>query len=124
MTPAEKADHLTKELRRFTGTVTWFRHILFPKYLYTEGVRFLAEEAEAYWLIEMIFAFQTKPVIRNAGYFQAWDLIVHDNKTATLTCENGNCDLVFTHHLTFTDFPLPKVKMFFIHDTLLLTSEY
>ncbi len=124
MTPEEKAAYLARELRNFRGTATWFRPMLFPKYLYTEGVQFLAEEAGAYWLMEMIFSFQTKAAIRRAGYFQAWDLTVAENQTATLTCENGDCEVVFSHRLTFTDFPLPKIKMFFIHDTLLLTSEY
>lgn len=124
MAPEEKAAYLKSALRDFRGTETWFRPLLFPKYLYTEGIQFLGEEAGAYWLMEMIFAFQEKAEIKSAGYFQAWDLIVNDDKTATLICENGNCEIVFTHYLTFTDFPLPKIRLFFIRDTLLLTTEY
>lgn len=124
MNTEQKAAYLKSELRNFCGTETWFRHPLFRKFLYTEGVQFLAEEAGAYWLTDMIFGFQEKLEIKQAGYFQAWELTVNEGKTATLTCENGDCDVVFTHHLTYTDFPLPKIRMFLIHDTLLLTSEY
>ncbi|MGB4057581.1 MAG: DUF6876 family protein [Alphaproteobacteria bacterium] len=124
MNATQKAMYLQSELRNFCGTETWFRHSLFRKFLYTEGVQFLAEEAGAYWLVDMIFGFQEKLAIRQAGYFQAWELTVNEGQTATLTCENGDCKVVFTHHLTFSDFPLPKIRMFFIHDTLLLTTEY
>lgn len=124
LNPFPNAASLNSQLRNFCGTETWFKNPLFPKFLYTEGMQFLAQEAGAYWLLELIFGFQGKLEVKNAGYFQAWELIVSENQTAALHCENGDCEVVFNHKLAFTDFPLPKIRMFFIHDTLLLTSEY
>jgi len=41
-------NQLLEELAHFTGTTKWFRNPLFSDFLYTEGVKHLAEKAEAY----------------------------------------------------------------------------
>lgn len=122
MTREEKAAYLKSELRNYCGTETWFRHPL--QFLYTEGVQFLAETAECYWLIDLIFAVQyDQPAVRQEP-FQSWDLVIGENKAATLTCEDGNGNIVYTHHLTYTTFPLDKIRLFFTDNVLLLTSEW
>ena len=54
LTPEE----LEAGLRQFYGTEVWYRHPLFRKCLYTEGVQYLAEHGGAYWLLDLIFGFQ------------------------------------------------------------------
>jgi hypothetical protein len=124
MNAAQKAAYIKSELRNFTGTETWFRHPLFRKFLFTEGVQFLAEAAECFWLIDMIYGFQLDQQAVKDEYFQTWDLTVGENKTATLTCGNGNDNIVFTHSLTFTTFPLEGIRLFFTDNVLLLPSEW
>ncbi len=51
-------------LAHFTGTTQWYRNRMFPAYTYTDGVKFLAEEAECYWLIDYVFSNQLVPEIR------------------------------------------------------------
>ena len=124
MTPDQKAAYLKSELRNYCGTQTWFRHPLFRKYLYTEGIQFLAEMGECYWLIDLIFGFQIgQQAVRDEG-FQLWELKVTENKGATLTCDNGNGEIVFTHNLTFTTFPMDSIRLYFSDNVLLLTSEW
>lgn len=113
---------LTLALRNFTGTETWFRHPFF-QFLYTEGVEFLAEQGGCYWLMEMIFGFQKIETVR-AEYFQTWDLTVNENKTAILQCGDGTGNIVFTHTLNYTDFPLSKIRLYFTDNVLLLPSEW
>lgn len=115
---------LTRALGDFTGTESWFRHPLFRKFLYTEGVQFLAENAESYWLLDMIFGFQYDAEAVRAEPFQTWDLTVSENETAILACGNGNGDTVFSHTLTYTNFPLPKIRLYFTDNVLLLPSEW
>ena len=124
MTREEKAAYLKSELRNYCGTETWFRHRLFRKFLYTEGVQFLAEAASSYWLIDMIFMFQRDQQAVRDELFHTWDLTVGENKTATLTCGDGNDNIVFTHSLTFTTFPLESIRLFFTDNVLLLPSEW
>ena len=48
---------------------------------------------------------------------------MHPNHTATLTCEDGNGNVVFTKALTFTDFPLEEITLYFTNGVILLPSE-
>lgn len=114
---------LEHELRQFTGSEVFFRHSLFKKYVFTEGVQYLAERAEAYWLIEFIFANQHIQKIA-AEPFQAWIIKLKDDKTAIIHVEDGNKNQVRRFKLDYTDFPLKEFTLWFIDGTLLLPSEY
>ncbi len=117
------AQELKSALRQFTGTEEWYFHPLFRKYRYTEGVKFLAGEAGAYWLLEKILSNQILPEIKDEG-FQLWKLIVDEDKKATLTCDNGNGVVIYTETIDHTDFPLDKISFYFTDSVLLLPSEY
>jgi hypothetical protein len=41
-------------LRQFTGTENWYRHGLVRSVLYTDGAKYVAESAGAYWLLDEI----------------------------------------------------------------------
>lgn len=112
------------DLRQFTGTETWFRHAINRTVLYTEGVRYVAENGGAYWLIDEIALIQPYDKKVAAEPFQAWKLTVRADRTATLVCEDGNGNLVFTKEIEFTDFPLAEIEFYFTDNTLLLPSEY
>ncbi len=116
------ANELLAQLPYFTGTESWYRNSLFPRYLYTDGVKFIADEAGAYWLIDKVFANQLIGAVGEQP-FQTWKLMVSDT-VGTLVCEDGNGNVVYTEKIEYTDFPLPEIKMFFTDNTLLLTSEY
>jgi hypothetical protein len=111
------------DLNQFTGTENWYRHALNRKVLFTDGVKYVADEAGAYWLIDEIALAQRFDAKVKAEEFQAWKLTVRADKTATLTCEDGNDNVVFTKELTFTDFPLQGITIWFENDTLYLPSE-
>ena len=56
--------------------------------------------------------------------FQVWKLKVNADRTAILTCDDGNDNIVYTEQIAFTDFPLDEIKFYFTGDTILLPSEY
>ncbi len=117
------AHELQSALSQFTGTEEWYYHPLFKRYRYTEGVKFLAGEAGAYWLLEKILSNQILPEIKVEG-FQLWKLTVDENKKATLTCDDGNGVVIYTEQITYTDFPLDEISFYFTDSVLLLPSEY
>ena len=41
-----------------------------------------------------------------------------------LSCEDGNYETVFTKAIEYTDFPLPKIALWFSDNVILLPSEY
>jgi hypothetical protein len=112
------------DLRQFTGTEQWHRHSFVRTVLYTDGVKYVAEKGGAYWLLDDIaFAQRTHKRVA-AEAFQLWRLRVHPDRTATLTCEDGNGHAVFTKALTFTDFPLAEITLYCTNGVILLPSEY
>ena len=44
------------DLSGFTGTENWYRYAMMPRFTYTDGVKYLAEQAKAYWLLDAIFS--------------------------------------------------------------------
>ena len=112
------------DLAQFTGTEHWYAHSLIRSITYTDGVKFMAEKAGAYWLIDEVATNQLDPKI-SAEAFQVWKLVVNTEKsTAVLTCEDGDYNEVFRKEITFTDFPLPEITLWYTNRTILLPSEY
>ena len=112
------------DLRQFIGTEQWHRHSFVRTVLYTDGVKYVAEKGGAYWLLDDIAFAQRKHKRVAAEAFQLWRLRVHPDRTATLTCEDGNGNAVFTKALTFTDFPLAEITLYCTNGVILLPSEY
>ena len=117
-TPLTKA-----ELAEFTGTETWYRHSLNPSVLNTDGIKYLAERAGAYWLVDEIALSQALQAVKG-NEFQVWKLQVTDNASAVLSCEDGNDTELYRQDIPFTDFPLPEIMIFYTDNVILLPSEY
>lgn len=112
------------DLAMFTGTENWYRHPFVRKVLFTDGVKYVADKAGAYWLIdEIVFKQHIPEFFREA--FQVWKLKVDlQKKTAVLNCEDGNGNQVFTKLIHYTDFPLDEITFYLTENVLLLPSEY
>jgi hypothetical protein len=109
------------DLAHFTGSEQVYRHSLMRNMLYTEGVQYLAEKAGAYWLLDKVATMQLEPRVK-AEEFQAWKLKVADSK-ATLTCEDGNGNIVHKEEIEFTDFPLDHIDLWVENHVIMLPSE-
>ena len=119
-----KTTKLTEaDLRQFIGTENRYRHWLKPNVVYTDGVKYVADHAGAYWLVDEIAIGQFDSRIA-AEPIQFWKLLVCDDRSAELRCEDGNDRCVFSKRIGYTDFPLPEIALYFTDDTLLLASEY
>ena len=86
---------------------------------YTDGVHFLWESCDAYWLLTAISSYRRKES------FQIWNLKKFDDKTAVLTMqEDSDCPYLVQQKIHYTDFPLDEIQLYLIDGILLLTSEY
>ena len=112
------------DLRHFTGSETWYRHGLNRDVLFTDGAKYVADEAGAYWLLDTIAICQRSQKRVAAEEFQVWRLTVHPNRTATLTCDDGNGDVVYREQIAFTDFPLDGIALWFSNNVIYLPSEH
>jgi len=112
------------DLSRFTGTEYWYRHALNRNVLYTDGAKYVADQGGAYWLLDMIAVAQFYEKRIGRMPFQVWKLAVHTDRSATVTCEDGNYNVVFTNRLDFSDFPAAGVTLWFAHNVIYLPSEH
>lgn len=80
---------LLQELKQFYCSERFFRNPLFPKFVYTEGVQYLAEQAGAYWLIDYVFSNQYD-LYSTIEEFQVWKIKVAEDNTAVIAVEDGN----------------------------------
>lgn len=130
-TPLTHAD-----LRQFTGDMERYRHSLARGVIYTPGVQFLAERAEAYWLIDEIALAFAGGDVAKAGEIDErvlglhfWKLEVREDRSAVLTAraDDGVTPFV-TKAIPWTDFPLDHVDVWAGFDgrhwTLYLPSEH
>jgi hypothetical protein len=111
-------------LGHFTGSEHWWRHSLVRRILYTDGAKYVADTAGAYWLLDEIALAQIGQPAVAREEFQVWKLVVQDNNTATLFCEDGNDNTVFRKVIDFTDFPVEGITLWFAANTIYLPSEH
>jgi hypothetical protein len=95
-----------------------------PDITCTDGAKYIADTAGAYWLLDEIALAQRYVKEVAAEEFQVWTLAVKDSDSATLTCEDGNHNVVFTKAIAFTDFPMEGVTLWFANKVIYLPSEH
>lgn len=129
------AEQLKTELSQFSGTENYYKHSL--GFSYTDGINFLAENAECYWLLDAIGSYQHKLRLNSRlRDFQLWLLVVGNNhqfikpkkpKKAVLTCWEDTPVLgvkpAVSQQIPFTDFPMSEIKLYFENKVLLLPDE-
>lgn len=116
-------------LPQFCGSETLQPYrLLNIKFSLTEGVAFLAKEAECFWLIDAIASYQ--PEIKKSGSqrleeFQIWELTRQQECKFLLVCkEDSETPPAFQQEIEFSDFPLDEIKLWLSDGILLLPSEY
>ena len=110
------------ELAFFTGSEKFYK--AYPNLIITDGVKFLAERAEAFWLIDLVFSYQTIAKVKKEP-FQVYELTVDLNtKSSKMVCTDGNENILYTQNIPFTTFPLESIKLYYTDGTILLPSEY
>jgi hypothetical protein len=121
--PTQENNLLKAELRHFTSSQEYFRNPLFRGFIYTEGVKYLAEKAQAYWLIDYILSNQLHQTLRGQR-FQVWKIHVNHEDKAIITVDDGDGNKLVQFRIPFTDFPLIHFSLWLVDKTLLLPSEY
>lgn len=122
------ANELEYQLKQFHGSVLFYSLPICDT-RYTEGVQFLAETANAFWLLTDSSVMGKS--LLHKSYFITVDfkrLTAKEKEEigydAIISYSDGN-GLVFTtqkYHLT--DFPLDELRLFFVDGTLMLPNEY
>jgi len=120
-----------ENLSEFTGTENYYTNPLYP-FKYTDGIKYLAENGGAYWLLDAIASWQLEKIIRRDQYLadlQFWKLKVNHDNSAVLTCERDTDDIACEQKIPYTDFPIKEIRLYLINmgsggGVLMLPSEY
>lgn len=122
-----KPEDLKEALRDFTGSEQFTRYspMLFPKLIITEGLKFLAEEAGAYWLLDVVGSHL--PSVKDR--FAVVHLNRYGNRALFHITDDDPANITYCEQdIEFTDFPLEEIKMYLSFDgtywVLRLCSEY
>lgn len=128
MTPTE----LQAALQNFTGTERYHRFSpLFRNVLLTDGVKFLAESAGAYWLMDMIGSHLPSVPKDESFVVASLDKYGTDSGHAAnfVLADDYPAGRTYAEqHIEYTDFPLEILKLYVSFDgeywAILLPSEY
>ncbi|MDA2935403.1 hypothetical protein MYX82_13855 [Acidobacteria bacterium AH-259-D05] len=114
------SEDLEDKLFQFHGTEDYYPHFL--GLVYTDGIKFLAEEAQCYWLIDIVASYQ--PKLKQVP-FQLWELKVEKDNSAVVTVrEDSGKPALISQEIPYTDFPLEKIKLYYCDNVLMLPGEY
>lgn len=112
---------LRADLSQFTGTEQWYRHGINRRMLFTDGVRYFAEQAGAYWFLDIV-ATEIFPLLVHEP-FLAITLKVDDGE-ADIVGDDGNGRVVYKRHINFTDAPDGDWRFYLTDNVLMVPSEY
>ena len=107
------------DLQQFTGTERWYRHALVRNVTFTDGAKYLAHHAGAYWLLDIIAFAQPHTAGLANEYFQTWRLTVNADASATVVCTDGNDKELYRQAIPYTDFPLSEMTLYCCRDGVL-----
>jgi hypothetical protein len=113
----ERIEELKAGLPYFTGTAHYYEHWL-PGCLFTDGVKFLAEKAGAFWMIDLVFSHQPEihaKARRDTKYrdeFQVWKFNLNYSGGMHAVCDDGDGLVLASQDVEYTDFPLDHIKLY------------
>lgn len=117
---------IIKELKKFHGT-EYYHKSTFGKLKLTDGMNYLRNAAECYWLIDIVESVQHLKIVQKYREFVVWAIEVYEDKSFEVTGWTDTpheSDIVYQQKGKYTDFPLDDFEFYQINDVLLLKGEY
>ena len=111
------------QLSYFTGTEKYYR--ISRRHLLTDGTKYLAEEAECFWMMDAIASHLSEIGTED------WFVLVRVEETegrAVMIYEDGNEHEHARQEIPYTDFPMHAISLYTCWDgehwVIMLPSEY
>lgn len=124
------SEKLIEDLKQFYGTEKYWS-LGFPTGIYlTDGAKYFAEQAEAFWLMNNL-AMEYRKLEKLDNYIfvtvenkEIIDKNGHEKRIATTIFTDGNDTTYSTRHYENLDLPLGVWKFYVMDNIILLPSEY
>lgn len=129
--PPSGPTKLTEALKGFRGTTRWRGTLSAPlhrRVVHSDGCAYLAEHADAYWLLVAIAShLAVKPtLVRHRILF--WRLDRHATGATLYARPESGAEPVVRQPIEWSDFPLPTIDIWTAHERgrwqMFLPSEY
>lgn len=120
----QSAAELLGNLSQFIGTERYYR--LLPTFVVTDGLKYLMDEADCYWLTQL-YGLHLVSVDFNQNSFTVLKF-ARTGSGGTVNIEDGNGKVLVQQRLDYTDFPLDTYSLYACWDgemwVGMLTAEY
>lgn len=117
-------DSFTEDiLNFFPYTEVTHQHKKYPAFCYTEGVDNLAEQNDAYWLLDFIFQEQQRDKFKKLD-FQAWRIFTLIDTYIHIRVEDFDLNIINEYRIDKKGFPVGEFVLPFFENTLWLPNEY
>jgi hypothetical protein len=112
------------QLEHYVGAQQYYPHRREEAVLFlTDGCQYVADQAQAAWLFDLILAYQTDKRLREESV-QVWTLENQPTGGWLISCTDGYDTILLTHFLASCDFPLRRIELYLIDSECMLASEY
>lgn len=120
----QTAAELLGNLSQFIGTERYYR--LLPTFVVTDGLKYLMDEADCYWLAQL-FGLHLVSIDFNKNPFTVL-VFTRKGGGGIVNIEDGNGNLLVQQRLDYTDFPFDEYRLYACWDgehwVGMLVSEY
>ncbi|WP_026837696.1 DUF6876 family protein [Gillisia sp. JM1] len=123
-----QVNEIKEGLQHFHGT-EMFYSIPLLRTRFTDGLKYLANVADCFWLITDTSVVAKSLMDRSEFItidFKRLSQEIQESKgyEAEIIYTDGNDTILEKQEYRATDFPLDELRLFFVNDTLMLPSEY
>ena len=123
-----QVNEIKEGLQHFHGTEIFFQ-IPLLRTRFTDGLNYLANVADCFWLITDTSVIAKSLMNRSEFITIDFKRLPEEKQEiigfeAEIIYTDGNDNILEKHGYRATDFPLDELRLFFVNDTLMLPSEY
>jgi len=111
----------TFEFNQFSGGSESIYRYIFGIHI-TEGIRYLADTYECYWLLDLI-CIHSKD-IKESQQFQVWILKRVNGTQFRVSVEDGNKNVIKEIDVRYSDFKSDEVHVWLENDVIYLPNEH
>ena len=124
----KQVNEIKEGLQHFHGTEMFYQIPLLGT-RFTDGIKYLADVAECFWLITDTSVIAKSLKDRNRFVTIDFKRLSREEQElngyeAEITYTDGNDNILEKQGYRATDFPLAELRLYFVDNTLMLTSEY
>lgn len=113
-------EEIESNLPQFTGTDGYYKIAPFSKLVISDGVKYLADSCDCYWLLMILVSVQNMKEIRG----QEMQVLKFALKDKLVRVEDGNGKLLYKQKIGYTDFPLDEITVWLQNGVIYLPSEH